>query len=48
MEPAYEAMEAKLKELGKGEPALVIEEYGSDPMAEKGYSKCLTRIYFVD
>ncbi|MBK7149452.1 MAG: SRPBCC family protein [Bacteroidetes bacterium] len=46
MMPAYAAMDAKLKELGKEQPALVIEEYVSDPMADKDLSKCLTRIYF--
>ncbi len=46
MEPAYDAMEAKLKELGKGDPDLVIEEYVSDPMLQKDTTKWLTRIYF--
>jgi effector-binding domain-containing protein len=46
MMPAYDAMNAKLKELGRDNPDLVIEEYVGDPMVEKDPSKVLTKIYF--
>lgn len=46
MMPAYDAMAAKLKELGRDNPDLVIEEYVGDPMVEKDPSKVLTKIYF--
>lgn len=46
MKPAYDAMDAKLKELGKTNPEMVIEEYVSDPMIEKDPAKLLTKIYF--
>ncbi len=46
MKPAYDALDAKLKELGKTNPELVIEEYVGDPMAESDPSKVLARIYF--
>lgn len=46
MGPAYEAMNAKLKELGKENPEMVIEEYISDPMSEKDTAKWETKIYF--
>lgn len=46
MGPAYEAMNAKLKELGKTNPEMVIEEYLTDPGTEKDTAKWLTRIYF--
>ncbi len=46
MKPAYEAMDAKLKELGKENPDMVIEEYITDPMNEKDTAKWNTKIYF--
>ncbi len=46
MKPAYDAMDAKLKELGKENPQMVVEEYVSDPMSEKDTAKWETRIYF--
>lgn len=46
MKPAYVAMDAKLKTLGKENPDMVIEEYVSDPMSEKDTAKWNTKIYF--
>lgn len=46
MMPAYDAMTAKLKELGKENPDMVIEEYITDPMNEKDTAKWNTKIYF--
>lgn len=46
MKKPYEAMDAKLKELGKTNPDMVIEEYISDPMAEPDSTKWYTKIYF--
>jgi len=46
IKPAYDAMGAKLKELGKEKPEMVIEEYITDPSTEKDTSKWFTKIYF--
>lgn len=46
MKPAYDAMAGKLKELGRENPDMVIEEYISDPMTEKDTAKWHTKIYF--
>lgn len=46
MMPAYEAMGVKLKELGKENPEMVIEEYITDPMNEPDTAKWYTKIYF--
>ncbi len=46
MGPAYEAMTAKLKTMGREHPDMVIEEYITDPMNEKDTAKWNTKIYF--
>ncbi len=46
MKLAYDAMDAKLKTLGKENPDLVIEEYVTDPMNVKDTAKWNTKIYF--
>jgi effector-binding domain-containing protein len=46
MKKTYAAMDAKLKQLGKTNPAMVIEEYITDPMTEKDSTKWHTKIYF--
>jgi effector-binding domain-containing protein len=46
MKPAYDAMTARLKELGKTNPTKVVEEYISDPMNEPDTAKWLTKLYF--
>ncbi|HLP19545.1 MAG TPA: SRPBCC family protein [Chitinophagales bacterium] len=46
MKPAYDAMHAKLKELGSENPKLVVEEYVTDPMNETDTAKWNTKIYF--
>ncbi|MCX6199224.1 MAG: SRPBCC family protein [Bacteroidetes bacterium] len=46
MKPAYEAMNEKLKTLGRENPDMVVEEYVSDPMSEKDTAKWNTKIYF--
>lgn len=46
MKPAYEAMNEKLKTLGRENPDMVVEEYVSDPMTEKDTAKWNTKIYF--
>ncbi len=46
MGAAYGAMDAKLKEIGKTNPDLVVEEYVAYPMNEKDTSKWNTKIYF--
>lgn len=46
MKKPYEAMDAKLKELGKTNPSLVIEEYITDPGSQPDSTQWLTRIYF--
>jgi effector-binding domain-containing protein len=46
MKPAYDAMDAKLREMGRQNPDMVIEEYVTDPMNEKDTTKWNTKIYF--
>ncbi len=46
MKPAYDAMDGKLKTMGKENPDMVIEEYITDPMTEKDTAKWHTKIYF--
>lgn len=47
MMPAYNALDAKLKQIGQDKPALAIEEYLTDPMNEKDTMKWHTVIYYV-
>ena len=47
MEGAHTALQAKMKEIGKDHPDLVIEEYISDPMAEKDSTKWETKVYYL-
>lgn len=46
MKPAYDAMDVKLKAMGKENPDLVVEEYVTDPMSEPDTAKWNTKIYF--
>jgi len=46
MKKPYVAMDAKLKEMGKTNPKMVIEEYITDPMSEKDSTKWHTKVYF--
>jgi effector-binding domain-containing protein/uncharacterized protein YndB with AHSA1/START domain len=46
MKPAYDAIDAKLKTMGKENPDLVVEEYITDPMSEADTAKWNTKIYF--
>ncbi|MCW5906260.1 MAG: SRPBCC family protein [Chitinophagales bacterium] len=46
MKKPYEAMDAKLKELGKTNPTMVIEEYITDPAGEPDSTKWHTKIFF--
>lgn len=46
MKPAYDAIHAKMKELGIEKSDLFVEEYITDPMTEKDTAKWHTRVYF--
>lgn len=46
MKKPYMAMDAKLKEIGKQNPALVVEEYVTSKTTEPDSSKWHTKIYF--
>lgn len=46
MKPAYDALHAKAKQLGIEKTDLFVEEYVTDPMAEKDTAKWYTRVYF--
>jgi effector-binding domain-containing protein len=45
--PAHEAIDAYIKEKGLTHYGNVIEEYVTDPMAEKDTTKWLTNIYYM-
>ena len=46
MKPAYDAIHGKMKQLGIEKADLFVEEYVTDPMAEKDTAKWHTRVYF--